>query len=187
MGTHTVGEQFVSLNSNSIVPVGINLTDIGNNIYFEPYLASLQGTTPGSAITSTPECARVRPFAPWNFTATHGSATSASDITLQWWRRARIYNDWTGGLDVPLDESSEVYTVSIYDGSNTLKRQVTVTGPFNATNVSPAGYQGNPVLQYTAAQITADGFTTGQTINFSVYQHSDQGVSGLTATTSITR
>jgi len=58
-------------------------------------------------------------------------------------------------------------------------RTVIVTGPFTAPAV--------PSYTYTAAQITADGFTTGNTINFQVAQNSDQGLLGFLALTSIVR
>ena len=44
---------------------------------------------------------------------------------------------------------------------------------------------GNP--RQTDATITADGFTPGQTITFTVAQNSDQGVLGHTATASAQR
>jgi len=76
---------------------------------------------------------------------------------------------------VALDESAENYTLTILNGS-TAVRTVTVAG--NGTGGS---------YTYTAANITADGFGTGQTITFNVQQNSDQGVLGYAATTTITR
>jgi hypothetical protein len=106
------------------------------------------------------------------FVAGSGSIYSLSDITLSWIRRARVKGGWYSGADVPLDESAEAYTLDIYNGS-TLKRSVTISA---ATSYI-----------YTAANITADGFSTGNVITFTVAQNSDQGILGYTATTTITR
>jgi hypothetical protein len=178
MGTHAAGEQFVLLQPSTLAQMGINVSDIGSNIYFETYLRNILGNTPNGPITVTPSVARVKPFAPWLLAAGHGSASSASDITLNWLRRARVNTTWLDGTDVPLDESTEVYTVNIYNGA-TLVRAAVVTGPFTA----PA----TPSYVYTAANISADGFSAGNTITFTVQQHSDQGVLGYAATASITR
>jgi hypothetical protein len=73
---------------------------------------------------------------------------------------------------VPLDESSESYLVKVLNGS-TVVRTVTVTAAQSWV--------------YSAANITADGFTSGQTITLTVAQNSDQGVLGHAATTFIQR
>lgn len=179
MATHVAGEVFVLLDPAALVAVGINITDIGQPLYFQPFLKNIFGGNPGLTVTTTPSNARVRPFPPHLLSALKGSASSVSDITLKWFRRARVNSQWVSGADVSLDQSAENYTLTISNSSGTVVRTVTVSGPFTA----PA----QPNYVYSAANITADGFNTGATINFRVQQNSDQGVLGVAATTSITR
>jgi hypothetical protein len=172
MTSHVSGEQFVFLDATKIISAAINVSDIGATLYFEPHLLNLfasQAVTPQILV---PSVARVKPLSPVLFNAFHGSALSASDITLSWIRRARVNAQWLSGTDVPLDESAEAYTLDVFSGS-TLKRTATVTAATAYT--------------YTGANITADGFTTGNAITFTVTQNSDQGVSGYAATATITR
>ncbi|AOJ62498.1 hypothetical protein WJ32_08525 [Burkholderia ubonensis] len=178
MGAHVPGEDFVLLDQTKLSVTGINISDIGQPLYFEPFLLNIFGNTAGGVTQVTPVRARVKPLMPWLLGATKGSSSSANDITLRWLRRARVNTYWLSGADVPLDESVETYNVTVLNGTNAV-RQLTVTGPFNAPTI--------PNWTYTAAQITADGFNTGNTITFQVYQNSDQGVPGYVATTTIVR
>ncbi|WP_233343628.1 phage tail protein [Burkholderia cepacia] len=177
IGSHTSGETFVFLDATKLVQLGINVTDIGQPLYFEPFLLNIFGNTPGSVTQVTPVRARVKPLAPHLLAAGKGSASAAGDVTLKWIRRARVNTTWISGADVPLDESTETYNVSVLSGTAAV-RQLTVSGPF----VAPA----QPTWVYTAAQIAADGFSTGSTVTFQVYQNSDQGVPGYASSTSIT-
>ena len=175
MSTHAIGEQFVLLDSTHILPLAINLTDIGTTLHFEAFLLDLFGSTVSGSATLKPANARVKPISPVLFTAAHGSPASLSDLSLSWIRRARVNAQWLDGTDVPLDESVESYTLAVSNGS-TLVRTVAVAG--NGTGGT---------YTYTAANITADGFSTGNTITFTVAQNSDQGVLGTPATATITR
>lgn len=178
MSTHVAGETFVLLDRTRIAAMPILLTDIKSAMYFGTYLLNLFGTTPSAPQKVVPTTARVKPLSPVLFSAGPGSPASTSDISLSWIRRARVAAQWLDGTDVALDESSESYQLQVLNGS-TVVRTVVVAGPFTAPVV--------PSYTYTAAQITADGFTTGNTINFSVAQNSDQGVLGFAAKTSIVR
>ncbi|HHT9005992.1 TPA: phage tail protein [Burkholderia cenocepacia] len=179
IGNHTSGETFVLLDATKLVQVAINITDIGQPLYFEPFLLNIFGNTPGSVTQVTPVRARVKPLAPHLLAAGKGSASGAAgDVTLKWIRRARVGTSWVSGTDVPLDESAETYNVTVLNAVGATVRQLTVSGPFTA----PA----QPTWAYTAAQIAADGFTTGNAITFQVYQNSDQGVPGYVSTTTIT-
>lgn len=171
MSVHFVGEPFVLLNTSVLADVGINLHDLGAVMYFEPHLLNQFLNQPAPAVTETPSVARVKPLAPVLFTAISGSVASLSDISLTWIRRARVYGQWQNGTDVPLDESSESYQVQVMSGATVVRALIATS----------------PAITYTAAQIAADGFTTGNTINFNVAQNSDQGVLGYAAMTTITR
>lgn len=179
IGSHTSGETFVLLDATKLVQVGINLTDIGQPLYFEPFLLNIFGNTPGSVTQVTPVRARVKPLSPHLLAAGKGSASGAAgDVTLKWIRRARVNTSWISGTDVPLDESAETYNVTVLNAGGATVRQLTVSGPFTA----PA----QPTWVYTAAQIATDGFSTGNTVTFQVYQNSDQGVPGYVSTATIT-
>jgi hypothetical protein len=172
MATHASSELFVLLDAAKLQVATVGLSDIGAPLYFEPHLLNLFANQPVVAQVTTPQNARVKPLSPALFVAGHGSAASVSDISLSWIRRARVNAQWNDGADVPLDESVETYTLNIYSGS-TLKRTATVSAATAYT--------------YTAANITADGFSAGNLITFTIAQNSDQGVLGYAATATITR
>lgn len=173
MSSHVVGEKFVFLDANTLFLNAINANDVKSTLYFEA--ATITPTKPitGAPVKQTVTEACVRPLSPAYFGAFSGSASSVNDISLSWFRRARVNAQWLNGADVPLDESVESYQLTISNASGVPVRTVTVTAATSYT--------------YTAAQITADGFTTGNTINFSVAQNSDQGVTGHASTASIVR
>jgi len=175
MTTHAAGERFVLLDPAAVLSMPIQATDFGSTLYFETFLRNLFSGSPGAQVSLMPKNGRVMPLSPVYFMAAHGSASSTSDISLSWIRRARVRTQWLDGADVPLDESAENYTLTILNGSTTV-RTVTV-----------AGNGAGSTWTFTAANITADGFSTGATITFRVQQNSDQGVLGASATTTITR
>lgn len=178
MASHAAGERFVFLDPTKLIAENLLLTDLGNTLYFEYQLLNLFYTIANPVISHVVANGRVKPLSPAMFIAGHGSASSVSDISVSWIRRARVGAQWLDGTDVPLDESSESYQLQIFNGS-TVVRTAIVTGPYTAPAV--------PTYTYTAAQITADGFSSGNTISFSVAQNSDQGVLGYAATASIVR
>ncbi|MFG7180663.1 phage tail protein [Burkholderia pseudomallei] len=178
MSNHAAGDRFVFLDATKLISEPLFISDLGNTMYFEYQLLNIFYTISNPIVTQKVTNGRVKPLSPALFKAGHGSAASLSDISISWIRRARVSAQWLDGTDVPLDESSESYQLQILNGS-TVVRTVIVTGPFTAPAV--------PAYTYTAAQITADGFTTGNTISFSVAQNSDQGVLGYAATTSLVR
>lgn len=83
-----------------------------------------------------------------------------SDIDLTWIRRSRLRSPGLGYGPVPLGEDVEAYEVDVLDGLVVVR---TIT-----TSV--------PSVTYAAADIAADGFVSGDTVTFAVYQLS--GVRG---------
>lgn len=171
--SHVAGDQFVYLDPNAISRVGLNLLDIGQPLYFETFLNNSLNPQASAPVSLTPKCANVRPLKPHLFTAVSGSSASPLDISLAWFRSARVNTQWVDGADVPLDESVETYQLQIINTGGVVVRTATITAA--------------QAYVYSAANIAADGFTTGNTINFSLSQNSNQGVLGLAATASITR
>lgn len=172
MGTHVAGEKFILL-GNTLAPVGLNVHDIGSKLYFETRLLNIFSGQVTGQRTLTPSNARVQPLSPVQFRALPGSASSTSDISLFWTRRARVNAQWLNGADVPLDEQAESYQLTISNSGGV---------PVRTTTVYAA-----QTYVYTAANIAADGFSTGNTIIFSVAQNSDLGILGRAANATMTR
>jgi hypothetical protein len=171
MNSHASGETFVLLNASTLLKLPLVHEDLGQTIKL---LATTLGQTvkTANAVSVTVREACVRPLAPSGFMANKGSAASANDIALTWTRCARVNAGWLNGTDVPLDESAESYQVQVFSGT-TMVRTVVVTGAQSWV--------------YADATITADGFTSGQTISFTVAQNSDEGVLGHAASATAQR
>lgn len=172
MGSHVNGEAFILL-GNTLASVGLNVHDIGSTLYFETRLLNIFSGQVTAARSLTPSNARVQPLSPSQFRALPGSAASTSDISLFWTRRARVNAAWLNGTDVPLDEQTESYLVTIKNSTGATVRTATVLAA--------------QTYVYSAANIAADGFSAGNTISFSVAQNSDLGVLGRASSATITR
>jgi Putative phage tail protein len=173
MGLHTAGDTFVFLSATSTSIEPINVSDIGGTLYFEAHLSNAFASVPGPVTQVTPAVACVKPLSPALFVANPGSAAAVLDVSVSWTRRARVNGEWLDGTDVPLDEATESYLLTILNGA-TVIRTLTVPGTGDgATYV------------YPAATIATDGFTAGNTISFTAQQNSNQGVLGYAASTSM--
>jgi hypothetical protein len=167
---HAVGDTFVLLDTK-LDRLPLQVSDLGSTLKLLPVsLGQTVSSVQAQTLTVQEGC--VRPLSPAQLRAKPGSTTAANDITLSWIRRARVNAAWLNGTDVPLDESTESYRLQVRSGS-TVVRTVTVTA--------------SQSWVYSAASISADGFSSGQTIGFTVAQNSDQGVLGHLASTSILR
>ncbi|PFH13063.1 phage tail protein [Burkholderia sp. JKS000303] len=189
VNAHAADERFVLLDPTKLYLEGLQVTDLGNTLYYEYQLADMFYAQPTPIAQQQVTNGCCKPFSPPLLRALYGSASSLNDVTVNWIRRARVNNQWVDGADVPLDESAETYQVYVYAGT-TLKRTTVVSGPFTATNAQPSAAQGNPTWVYTDANIQADGFGvkgSGQTITIKVAQNSDQGLLGDLSTTTIVR
>ncbi|WP_316150421.1 phage tail protein [Cupriavidus sp. BIC8F] len=173
MSSHSTGEAFVLLDPSTLFRETVNVTDVGTTLYHEAQTIAPIKLVPGTPVSEFVSEACIRPLSPVCFSAFSGSAASVSDISLSWVRRARVNAAWLNGANVPLDQATESYRLTISTATGTQIRVVTVTAATSYT--------------YTAASIAADGFVAGNTINFSVAQNSDQGVLGHAVTTSIVR
>lgn len=210
---HTVGEPFVFLDPTKLFAASINLTDVGQSLYFETYLSNIFGNVPGGVTSVAPTNARLSPFGPALLSAVKGAYTSAgtaNDIAVRWFRKARVNNGWYDGIDVPLDWSQESYQVTIYNSAGAQINQYAInsqgiswSGGRNGSTAIP----GQPVPQaatsgqtlppfvapvqpnfvYTAAFSAQDGVTAGDAITIGVRQVGDYGVAGRQTTVSATR
>jgi len=168
--SHVVGDVFVLLDTN-LDRLPLQVTDLGASLKLLPATLG-QTVSTSNALSLTVSEACVRPLAPAQLRAKPGSTSATNDITVSWIRRARVNATWLNGTDVPLDEGTESYQVQVFSGS-TLKRTTTVTASTSWV--------------YSAAAISSDGFSAGQTITVTVAQNSDQGVLGHAASTTIVR
>lgn len=138
---HLIGERFVLLGTKNLLRV--NLTD---DLHMRPVLLKCvtNGTHLAGATAVTCYLAgdELRCYSPVLLAA---SRDGSNNITYTWVRRTRIGGELTDGMDVPLSETTESYTVSILKGS-----PVTITG----------------ISQATAAVVTAPGhsITNGQLV-----------------------
>ncbi len=88
------------------------------------------------------------------YSVAHLRATPAgNDVLVRWIRRTRIDGDTWDGIDVPLSETSEGYTLRVMSGANVLREVVTTA----------------PVFTYTAAMRASDGAG----VSLAVAQRSD--------------
>jgi hypothetical protein len=187
MSTHVAGERFVCLTQGGLGSVGINLTDLGQPLYFQPQTLNASSSQ-SLTVTQTPYNARVAPLSPALFECFEQGTGATASVLAKWYRRARINNQWLDGTDVPLDESTEGYTVTARDPTNTVLWQFSfsLSTPFSASNPPNATW---PATQLGAGQtgIPFGQVATGTVITMSVQQHSDQGVLGNAASFTFTK
>jgi hypothetical protein len=180
MLTHVSGERFVCLSQGGLGSVGINLTDLGQPLYFLPQTLNASSSQ-SQTVTDTPTNARVQPLSPVLFKCFEVGTGASASVDMFWFRRARVNNQWVDNTDVPLDESTEGYTISATDSVGNLIWQYSfnLATPFGST-------EPNAIWPATALGVGQTGLpfgsvTTGTAITMSVRQHSDQGVLGAPA------
>jgi hypothetical protein len=133
---HVVGDKFVVLSTSGMIRIPGSSAEIGLERF---YRGVTLGASSQASIPFTNEAAGLKPFSPTRLTA---ERDSAGDITISWSRRTRygVRYGGSGGTLAPLAESSEVYQVDIYDGSDVVRT-------LSSTSES---------VVYTAAQQTTD-------------------------------
>jgi hypothetical protein len=151
IGGHTAAERFVLLQTTGLRRVTDQQSDIGITKYWK-------GVTFGKSaalVSSTPFADTgigLLPFSPVDVRA----ARSSGDITLTWKRRTRLSTRFvgSGGINVPLGEASEAYSVDIMDG-DTVVRTIATTAA---------------TLTYSSADQTADFGAPQSSLTVRVYQ-----------------
>jgi hypothetical protein len=149
MGTHGPNERFIAL------PTAINLSLAELNVT-RLYKAVTLGSTlaTATAVEFANTGVAVRPYSPVQI---GGGFNVSGDCVISWVRRTRIGGEWVSYVDVPLSESSELYTVEIWDSTyTTIKR--TISGLTSATTT------------YTAAQQTTDFGSPQTNVYAKIYQ-----------------
>ena len=163
-GTHLPGDLFLLLQPGPVVANVLSTGDIGVAEQYQ--LVPVGANQSQVAIrTFTYLGYDLYPYAPVNFTR----APSGSDLAVAWLRRTRIGGLLIDGTDtVPLNEESELYDAYVLPTAAAL----TAFNPANSATYTRA-FIGltSPGLTYTAAEMTADGFTPATaTLFLVVYQ-----------------
>lgn len=142
------------------------ITTQTNQINVERYIKAitfgkLLSSATGEQFTDTGVA--LKPFSPANARA----LADGSDLVLTWQRRTRLSYRYGGATpSVPLGEAVESYRIKVYDGSTLVRTE----------NLS------SPTWTYAAADIAADGFSSGATVTFEIVQISELVGEGYAAT-----
>jgi hypothetical protein len=108
-----------------------------------------------TSISFTPTGVRLKPLSPVHIT---GSRDGSNNLSMTWFRRARVDADWRDGAETPLDEAVEAYEIDVLSGSTVLR---TITSSAAAAS-------------YSATDMTADGITPGAPVTVRIYQISSR-------------
>ena len=162
IGTHGAGERFVLLdgslrrvlNQNSEIGVASDIKAVTLNTLL-------------SAVDAEPFTDTGVGLMPFSVAGLRCLA-NGSDLVLSWKRRTRLSYRYGGtvGASVPLGEATEAYRIDVYDGAALVNTYTATDGTYT----------------YAAADIAADGFTTGDPITFVVRQLSEIVGPGFPAT-----
>ncbi len=162
-GTHILGERFVLLQPATVRFLPLNISDKGRTFYYRtPSIG--QDVHDVADTVFVPQMTNLKPLAPCHVAA---SRNGSLDITLVWKRRARSNCEWVDVIDVPLDETAELYDIEIMNGSAVVRSFLN----------QPAA-----TIIYTAAQQTTDFGATQSAVTVNVYQLSDRFGRGAAAT-----
>lgn len=152
--THAVGERVVLLQLSGIVRVALSTAEIGSLRYHKP-VTSGRSVASTSATQHTNVSIGLKPYAPVDGRIARDAATG--DATLTWKRRTRLAAQFlAAGIDPPLGEALESYSIEIYDAGS--------PGALRRTMSSSTAE-----ITYTAAQQTTDGLL-GFPLRAVVYQ-----------------
>ena len=147
----SAGARFVLLDEN---PVDLNLSPQaligGTTLRVEPHSGGV-GTFSRTEQSANALPRSLQPLAPVHLRA---SFLSGGDLTFSWIRRSRGTSDLWELSSIPLGEETELYRVTASAGG-TIVRQAEVA---------------EPSWIYAATDITADGLTPGDELQFSVAQ-----------------
>lgn len=153
IATHGAGERFVLLDT-ALRRMVNEVTDIDT----EQQVKAVTLNTLLSAVTDldfTDNAKALRPVSPWRLRAL---PNVSGDMEFTAKRRSRQIARYSeSGTFTPLGEATEAYTLRIYDGVTLVRTESLAT----------------PAYTYAAADIAADGFTTGDPITFELVQLSE--------------
>ncbi|OYW14036.1 MAG: hypothetical protein B7X02_00895 [Rhodospirillales bacterium 12-54-5] len=121
----------------TVVPLTFATNTIGNRWTMRAVTFGANVTT-GSDVAFAVVGNSLKPFSPVRVKATKNISTN--DVTFSWLRRTRVDGNLRDYVDIPLNEASELYDISVLNGSTVVRSWQTSI----------------PTQLYTAAQQTAD-------------------------------
>lgn len=154
MGSHVVGDRVVALDATTLRRVSRDAAQIGVVYQFKaPTIGRSLATTPAQSFTDTG--IGLKPLSPADVEVTRDGSNNAT-ITVR--RRTRLSHRFLReGIDTPLGEADESYSVDAYTNGT----YTTVAATFTFTGASGS---------FTAAAQTTAGLTPGNTLYLAVHQ-----------------
>jgi len=147
---HIAGERFVLLDG------ALDKQALANNVI--GLVRQYKPVTIGNSLSTvspqdfTYNGIALKPYSPVHISGIRGGS---GNVDISWVRRTRSGGDWRDFVDVPLNETSELYDVEIMNGSNVARSFSGITGP-SAT--------------YSAAQQIADFGSAQSSVSVKIYQ-----------------
>lgn len=151
--SHGLGERFILLQKTGLQFIPVASTARGRNSSFK-CVTHGQDMAFAAVQTFSPSLATLRPYDPVHLAV---SRNGSGDATFSWKRRARRDAEWLDGVDVPLDETAELYDIEILSGSTVVRTFSDVTVPY---------------VTYSAAQQASDFGSTPASVAIRVMQKS---------------
>jgi hypothetical protein len=144
------GEQVVLL--DTIISLDEAITGLNATRYFKGVSLgdTLDDATAQSVIGTG---IRIKPISPVHIA---GTRDGSNNLSLTWFRRARVDADWRDGVETPLDEPVEAYEVDVIVSSAVVR---TIAAS-------------SPAASYAASEQTADGITPGDPVSLKIFQMS---------------
>jgi hypothetical protein len=153
VSSHAAGERFILLDGK------VEKQAVSNNMIGLPrqYKAITFGGTLSSAGSEDFIYTGValKPYSPVQVI---GTRDDSNNLTIDWIRRTRIGGAWQDNIDVPLNETAEVYEIDIMNGSNVARTLVGISTPSAA---------------YSTAQQVTDFGSVQASVTVKVYQMSE--------------
>lgn len=152
IGAHTTGERFALLDgalARLVMPS--NLIGLTRSYKAVSYGATIPDTT---AQTVNYSGVALKPYSPVHIT---GARDGSGNLAIGWVRRSRLGGNWLDAVDVPLNETSELYEVDIYNGSSVVR---------TIRNIS------SPTTVYSAANQVSDFGSNQSSVSIRIYQMS---------------
>lgn len=137
-GSHIVGEKFVVLNTSSI-----NYLTVSSDNWYQDVLLKIGPRNKGildttyKTATFNPQGIMAKPWAGCHCRVIKDGNT----YTVKWLRRTRKNGTWKNYSDVPLNETAEIYSIDVLDGSeNVIDTISATTTEFTYTGSNVAGF-----------------------------------------------
>ena len=148
-GTHVAGELFVPLSLSNVTFYDLAVDHLGVLRYYRAY--SRNQSQAKTDLSFTCYMRNMKPYAPQCVT---GLRDGSDNLTISWIRRTRLGGEWLDGGDASLGETTESYSIDIYDGSDIVR---TLTSSSQS-------------VTYTAAQQTEDFGSPQAEVDVEVFQ-----------------